>query len=220
MASSGGNDNLGLKILAGLIGLGLFLALFGDDPENDAWAEGEAEASGGDGDGDGDAVPEGETDDPWTAGVDEGDGEPGPPGCDGVGWFAVAGGAVQLPVAGSGSDLPTPSCQLGGTDGASDDDAVALVQRVLATCNGQPVAIDGAYGPQTRQAVSAVQAAHDIAVDGIYGPQTSAVMAWPTGEPPGVVVGEDPVPDRPVCTDPQPASTTPAPGATTLPQTP
>jgi zinc D-Ala-D-Ala carboxypeptidase len=222
MASSGSkSNNTGLKIIGGLLGLGLFLALFSDgDPDNDAWAQGEAEADDADGADDVDEVPAGDPEDPWTAGPDYGDDEPGPepPACDGVGWFAADGGAVLLPVAGSGTDVPTPSCQLDDTTAGGDDDAVALVQRVLATCNGQPVVVDGAYGPETRQAVSAVQAAQDIAVDGIYGPQTSAVMAWPVEDPAGEVVGEDPLADRPVCTEDTSAATAADPDA--LPHTP
>ena len=195
MASSGGNknDNLGLKIIAGLLGLGLFLAVFSDgDPDNDAWAEGET-AAGDEGD---DDVPEVDPDDPWTQDDDDIGPEPGT--CDGVAWFAGDDGDVLLPVAGSGTDLPTPSCQLDVTAGG-DDDAVALVQRVLADCNGQAVVVDGVYGSQTTQAVRSVQGAEDIAVDGVYGPQTAAVMAWPVGSAPGEVAGEDPLADRPVC---------------------
>ncbi len=196
-SNSSSNSDTGLKIVAGVLGVSLVLAIFSsDDPDDDAWSTGEAEASES---ADDDADVEVDPDDPWSAGADD-DLGPEPARCDGVGWFSSDDGAIQLPVAGSGSEVPSPSCQLDDTAGSADDDAVALVQQVLIACNGQLVTVDGAYGPQTQQAISAVQAGNDIAVDGIYGPQTSAVMAWPVGTAPGAVVGEDPLDDRPTCT--------------------
>jgi peptidoglycan hydrolase-like protein with peptidoglycan-binding domain len=212
-SSSKSSSDTGLKIIAGVLGVSLVLAIFSrGDSDDDAWSSGEAEATES---ADDDADVEADPDDPWSAGADD-DLGPEPARCDGVGWFSTDGGAIQLPVAASESEVPSPSCQLDDTAGGADDDAVALVQQVLVACNGQLVAVDGAYGPQTRQAISAVQAGNDIAVDGIYGPQTNAVMAWPVGTAPGDVVGEDPLEDRPTCT---PGEVPAAPAGSGLPAT-
>jgi Putative peptidoglycan binding domain len=101
----------------------------------------------------------------------------GLPACDSTAQFPVPGGAVVLP-----SDLALPvlasaECRLDPSTG--DADAVASLQRSLASCNGLPLAVDGVYGRETRGAVEDVQAGHGLAVDGVYGPATAGVMAWP-----------------------------------------
>ncbi len=69
-------------------------------------------------------------------------------------------------------------CVLGvGNQGA----AVRALQRSLRACNGQNIAVDGIYGPATRQAVLNVQARKGIARDGVYGPRTASVMLWSVG---------------------------------------
>jgi Putative peptidoglycan binding domain len=101
----------------------------------------------------------------------------GLPACDSAAPFPGPGGAVVLP-----SDLPVPvlastACRLDTETG--DTDAVAWLQRALADCNGEPVAVDGVYGGETRGAVERVQAGHGLTVDGAYGPTTARAMAWP-----------------------------------------
>lgn len=63
-------------------------------------------------------------------------------------------------------------------------DGVKALQRSLRYCHGQDIAIDGSYGPATRQAVVNVQRWYnasyspDIDVDGYYGPETLLAMKW------------------------------------------
>ena len=71
----------------------------------------------------------------------------------------------------------TPLCEMDAGDG--DQDAVAVLQQSLVHCHGQTVTIDGQYGPQTAEAVTAVQRQAGIAPDGEYGPATLEVMRWP-----------------------------------------
>ena len=102
--------------------------------------------------------------------------------CDGTAPFSADGGTVRLPVHGPVSPFASAVCRLDTWTG--DLDAVRLLQQALTVCNGQQVAIDGEYGPETEDAVTAVQARHGIGDDGTYGPETQAAMAWPldTGE--------------------------------------
>lgn len=66
-------------------------------------------------------------------------------------------------------------CVLGvGNQGS----AVRALQRALRSCNGQNIAVDGVYGPNTRRAVLNVQARAGIARDGVYGPNTANAMRW------------------------------------------
>jgi hypothetical protein len=167
----------GVKILGGLAGIALLMALFSNgDPDHDAWSGGQAvEAS--------EPSDQAETPagyDPWTAGPGGGAGDDGGdalPACDGTALFSADGGAVRLPVAGPVAPFASPACQLGGSGGAAE--AVRVLQHALARCNGRPVAVDGRYGSQTAAAVRAVQEQHGIGLDGLYGPETRAVMGWP-----------------------------------------
>ncbi|MEI7031239.1 peptidoglycan-binding domain-containing protein [Streptomyces pratensis] len=59
--------------------------------------------------------------------------------------------------------------------------AVRALQNALRACNGQSIAVDGVYGPATRQAVIAVQSRAGIARDGVYGPDTAQAMRWRVG---------------------------------------
>jgi g-D-glutamyl-meso-diaminopimelate peptidase len=59
--------------------------------------------------------------------------------------------------------------------GATGDD-VKNLQRALARAGHSPGPIDGDYGPQTEQAVSAVQRSAGITVDGHYGPETKKAL--------------------------------------------
>jgi peptidoglycan hydrolase-like protein with peptidoglycan-binding domain len=82
-------------------------------------------------------------------------------------------GAVTIPIATSAS--PRPSCQTGSGSAGS---WVRALQRSLRSCNGQAIAVDGIFGPATRQAVRNVQNAASITADGIYGPNTARAMKW------------------------------------------
>ncbi|MGJ7906685.1 peptidoglycan-binding domain-containing protein [Actinopolyspora sp. H202] len=66
-------------------------------------------------------------------------------------------------------------CLLG--QGVSNN-AVRSLQRSLYFCNGQDIAVDGIYGPNTAAAVRSVQRSAGIAVDGVYGPNTRDVMSF------------------------------------------
>jgi peptidoglycan hydrolase-like protein with peptidoglycan-binding domain len=56
---------------------------------------------------------------------------------------------------------------------------VAAAQRALG------ISVDGAFGPQTRQAVRAFQQAHGLEVDGIVGPITAAALGLGGGQATG-----------------------------------
>jgi peptidoglycan hydrolase-like protein with peptidoglycan-binding domain len=73
----------------------------------------------------------------------------------------------------------TASAECGLSEG-DDDEAVRALQEALVTCNGQDIAVDGEYGPQTREAVARVQEANGLVADGTYGPPTRDAMLWPT----------------------------------------
>jgi hypothetical protein len=163
----------GVKILGGLAAFALLMALLSDaEPDHDAWGGGDAVAATAASDGRTDSSTP--SDDPWSA---AGPDESGWPACDGTAPFAAAGGSVRLPVDGPIAPFGSPDCRLDRWTGS--DDAVRLLQDALARCNGQAVTVDGAYGPQTSQAVSAVQEGHGARVDGVYGPDTRRAMAWP-----------------------------------------
>ncbi|MEV0341501.1 peptidoglycan-binding domain-containing protein [Nocardia sp. NPDC050713] len=53
----------------------------------------------------------------------------------------------------------------------SSGDAVRQAQCLLHM-HGYPVKIDGAFGPDTRQAVEKFQSAHGLKIDGVVGPDT------------------------------------------------
>ncbi|MDG4797650.1 peptidoglycan-binding domain-containing protein [Micromonospora sp. WMMD1082] len=50
--------------------------------------------------------------------------------------------------------------------------AVRALQTTLSFCYGKNIAVDGDFGPATRQALIEVQRSSRIAADGVYGPQT------------------------------------------------
>lgn len=116
----------------------------------------------------------------------------GAPTCDGVVVVETASGNAQVPGDTSviGSD-DSANCVM--REGSGDEKAVLVLQTALARCNGQNPGVDGAYGPQTTQAVMNVQQRHNITADGAYGPATLEVMSWPgtgsSGCVTGVVVG-------------------------------
>lgn len=60
---------------------------------------------------------------------------------------------------------------------ASADDSVEWLQQALNDLGAEPkLTVDGRYGPATRQAVKAFQAAAGITADGIAGPVTEAAL--------------------------------------------
>lgn len=64
---------------------------------------------------------------------------------------------------------------------SSRGDEVALLQRKLRAC-GYVLAVDGIFGPMTREAVRSYQAQRGLAVDGIVGPMTWAALDKETEE--------------------------------------
>jgi peptidoglycan hydrolase-like protein with peptidoglycan-binding domain len=55
-------------------------------------------------------------------------------------------------------------------------DDVAILQNILASLGYYNAAIDGIFGPLTRQAVITLQRANGLTPDGIVGPLTYAVI--------------------------------------------
>ena len=83
---------------------------------------------------------------------------------------------VRVPTLGNNSG--NLNCELGlGNTGV----AVRRLQIALdSSCNlFDNLAVDGIYGPLTRQAVIDVQDFYDVPADGIYGPVTATHMSWP-----------------------------------------
>jgi hypothetical protein len=113
--------------------------------------------------------------------ADEGgdDGEGALSTCNDV--VATSSTAGQVPVPGDDRLLgeTTLECRL---DPGDDDEAVAALQVALAQCNGQDVAVDGAYGAETGRAVTAVERQHGLTGDGTYDAATALVMRWPAGD--------------------------------------
>ncbi|MGJ7905723.1 peptidoglycan-binding domain-containing protein [Actinopolyspora sp. H202] len=79
-----------------------------------------------------------------------------------------------IPASSSGSH----HCVMGVGNGGSP---VTALQRSLRACEGQSIAVDGIYGPATRNAVLNVQRRAGISQDGVYGPQTRDAMSWHVG---------------------------------------
>jgi peptidoglycan hydrolase-like protein with peptidoglycan-binding domain len=66
-----------------------------------------------------------------------------------------------------------------GYGAAGGSSIVRVLQRDLDAAGYPPGGLDGLYGPRTRRAVVAFQAAHDLQVDGIVGPRTWAALRAP-----------------------------------------
>src|SRR5829696_1758725 len=99
--------------------------------------------------------------------------------CDGVVAVAAGGGIAQVPgETGLFGTSESTACEIEA--GQGDEDAVVVLQNALVRCNGQTVAVDGEYGPETTRAVIAVQRQAGVAADGAYGPATLQAMRWPT----------------------------------------
>ncbi|MDQ3896861.1 MAG: peptidoglycan-binding protein, partial [Actinomycetota bacterium] len=65
----------------------------------------------------------------------------------------------------------------------SSGETVRDLQARLAAL-GFPVAVDGAFGPATADAVRSFQRARGLAADGIAGPETLAALSGDPGRPP------------------------------------
>ena len=92
-----------------------------------------------------------------------------------LGRWAWAGGLRLL-----GEDTPSPPRHATLRNGSRSDE-VALLQRKLRAC-GYVLAVDGIFGPMTREAVRSYQAQRGLMVDGIAGPVTWAALDKETEE--------------------------------------
>ena len=89
---------------------------------------------------------------------------------------SVGGGPSRDPGPGLGNTLLVLGSGYGSPDGSP---LVRVAQRRLALAGYPSAGIDGLYGPRTRQAVVAFQAAHVLQVDGVVGPRTWAALSRP-----------------------------------------
>lgn len=76
-----------------------------------------------------------------------------------------------------------PSCLLEKGELDADNPGrrpcVALLQRALRDCAGQPIAVDGVFGSETARALRNVQTKLGLPPDGVYGPDTARRLYWP-----------------------------------------
>ncbi|PJN27720.1 peptidoglycan-binding protein [Kitasatospora sp. CB02891] len=82
---------------------------------------------------------------------------------------AVPNLGVFFPGTSSGST----DCMLGV---GNQSEAVNVLQSAMTYCNGENVAIDGVFGPATKNALIRLQSRLGVAADGVYGPQTRNAM--------------------------------------------
>ena len=199
MAANAGNT--GMKVLAGIAGFMFLVSWLSDPPEGDPWGSGADEADGAAVDeatddpwgrsaaaatgGRDRSEPTLPPDDPWTRGSPRrgggGDGDRGgsdPAVCEGTAAFSTDGGVVHLPVRGPVVFFPSRRCRLDVRHEGTAE-AVLVLQHALVACNGQRLTLDGVHGPETRDAVAAVQEAAGVTIDGVYGPETREAMTWP-----------------------------------------
>jgi hypothetical protein len=102
--------------------------------------------------------------------------------CNGRQAISSSGSTANIPVFYFGFS-PVRDCLLSegdGYNGGGEAEAVRHLQHSLVYCNNGGVlgAIDGKYGPKTRDVVTFIQAASGIAPDGVYGPDTRKVLKW------------------------------------------
>lgn len=108
--------------------------------------------------------------------------------CDSVVIVQRASGSATVP---GEATVQESSIECDIAEGSGDEDAVRALQEALVTCNGQTVAVDGEYGPQTREAVARVEEANGVSVDGEYDPETLDAMSWPVTSPSGTTCVDD-----------------------------
>lgn len=89
------------------------------------------------------------------------------------------------------NDYPYPARNLFFTSPVQTGDDVKWVQSVLSKL-GYSIAIDGSYGPSTRDAIKAFQRDHGLSVDGSCGPATRAKLLEEWNRVSGVVVVNKP----------------------------
>ena len=89
---------------------------------------------------------------------------------------SVGGGPSRDAGAGLGNTLLVLGSGYGSPGGSP---LVRVAQLRLALAGYPSAGIDGLYGPSTRQAVIAFQAAHGLQVDGVVGPRTWAALSRP-----------------------------------------
>jgi putative peptidoglycan binding protein len=77
--------------------------------------------------------------------------------------------ALSQPVGPLGNFIPDPALAALGLN--AQGDLVVWAQEHLVTA-GEPITIDGGFGPQTQAAVEAFQSTHGLAVDGVVGDLT------------------------------------------------
>jgi len=98
--------------------------------------------------------------------------------CNGGRWVTM--GSYQVFAPAYGGNL---WCVL--SQGDNNNWGVVALQNALRECYNQNIALDGDFGPATRQALVNAQTwevyvyGERIAIDGIYGPDTKSAMLWP-----------------------------------------
>ncbi len=125
-----------------------------------------------------DSAAQSAADEDFSFAPDAGSSDSGGPSCDDAIVVSAGSGSVQVP---GDDDLfgdSSTDCQV---DEGSDAEAVVVLQDALVRCNGQPVRLDGEFGPETSGAVMNVQQEHGVAADGTLDAATRAVMQWPAG---------------------------------------
>jgi peptidoglycan hydrolase-like protein with peptidoglycan-binding domain len=82
-----------------------------------------------------------------------------------------AAGGLRVPAASNNSRLCWMSLN-------NESGGVSALQRGLRYCYAQDIAIDGNFGPRTRDALRRVQGRVGAQQDGVYGPETARKMKF------------------------------------------
>jgi Putative peptidoglycan binding domain len=160
--SSSSSSGIILLVVLGLLAVGMAGQSSDGDTDTDEATEFGFDDTGGDD----------------TAGDDTASGFDDTGTCDDVVIVQSESGETDVP--GSVTQVESTATAECGLAEGDDDDAVRALQEALVTCNGQDIAVDGEYGPETREAIERVQAANGLVADGTYGPPTRDAMLWPT----------------------------------------